>query len=560
MSLFSTLNIGTRGLSASQIGMEVTGQNISNADVEGYSRKRINMAAEFRYDPVYLQVGMGVNVINIERQRDAMIDEQIRNQNQNIGTFEQYDYTLQQIENLFNEPGDTGLLTYLDRFFDSWQNLANNPEDVAARTVVKTQSQVLIDKIHSLANGLENLRQTRNSEITQDVNQINQLVDKISNLNKEISAVEITTNQKANDSRDQRDEFVKQLAKLIDIQTIENERGQISITTGGSLLVSPIDCQKLETFTTLFTQPDGTQYTQIGVRFADSKRPIAPTSGEIKGLFDSRDVLVPQYQRLLDTLSVNLVQKVNELHVSGYTLHGYTGIPFFNPVFTGASDIALSPNIEQDLETIAAASGGEQFPAVANTSAAGTHTFGAAPFQLVRDPATVPPVPATNIVQGTVTVSNGTALLTEDVDYHIDYVLGTVQMLHAGYNAANLTINFQYRTGGFNGPGDNTNAIAIASLRDDPAMNPDTLGNPTSTFTEYYSALIGRLGTDRNAAKSNLDTRTFLITQYEAQQDAIAGVSLDEEMANMIKYQHTYQAAAHVISITDQMLDVLMNM
>jgi len=123
-----------------------------------------------------------------------------------------------------------------------------------------------------------------------------------------------------------------------------------------------------------------------------------------------------------------------------------------------------------------------------------------------------------------------------------------------------VSIDYQYSTGAYEGPGSNGAALAIAQLRGTMTMNPDQIGNPRSTFTEYYSAFIGKLGLDRNEAASNLETRNFLIEQYQTQQDAIAGVSIDEEMADMVKYQHTYQAAARLISTVDEMLDILMNM
>ncbi len=179
---------------------------------------------------------------------------------------------------------------------------------------------------------------------------------------------------------------------------------------------------------------------------------------------------------------------------------------------------------------------------------------------LYRDPAAATPVLAQNVVRGSVVVSTPTVTLTEGVDYHIDYVNGTIQMLHAGYDAEDLTVDFEYRTGGFNGPGDNSNAIAIAQLRTDLTMKPDILGEPTVTYAQFYSSVIGVLGLSRNEASSNLETRQFLVAQYESHQDSIAGVSLDEEMANIVKYQHTYQAAARIISVTDEMLDTMINM
>jgi flagellar hook-associated protein 1 len=559
MSLFSVLGTGTRGLTASQLAMDVTSQNISNANVKGYSRKRLNQAADYREDGTFGQIGMGVDVINIERMHSAFIDDQIRRQNMEMGVFKEYNNTLSDIEKSFNEPSDNGLLTTINQFFDSWQNLANNPSDLASRTMVKTNAEMLTNQFHAMSTELQNLRLTRNDEITQRVSKVNELVEKIYNLNAEIGQVEITPKQKANDSHDQRDELVKELSTLIDISTTENERGQVTITTGGNILVSPIDFQKIETYTTSYRLPDGTQYPQVNIRFAESKREYTPQKGEIRGLIDSRDIIIPGYQSKVDELARTIVSKVNELHKQGYSLTGVGGLPFFDENVTGASDIKLSASITADVRNIAAASGGAAQPAAANTLAAGTHNFGVAPIQLFRDPAAVPPVPAKNIAEGTVSVVAGTTLLQENVDYHIDYATGTIQMLHAGFDAANLSVNFQYRTDGFNGPGDNANALAIAALRTNLTMSPDALGNPTASFTDYYGAVTGQVGLDKSTAQSNLDTRNYLIQQYEADQDSVSGVSLDEEMSNMIKFQHSYQAAAHVISVADKMLDTLLN-
>jgi len=559
MGLFSVLNVATSGLFASQQAMDISGQNISNADVEGYSRKRLNQSTSYRRDEQFGQVGLGVDMINIERMRNSFIDEQIRRQNQDVGNYTELDNTMQSIENIFNEPADTGIQHYMDQFFDSWQNLANNPSDVSARTMVRTNAEILTDVFHNLSGELSNLRQSRNDELEDRVKKVNEISQELLNLNKEIGAVEVGK-QNANDSKDKRDLLLKQLSELIDVTTIENEHGQITVTTGGSILVSPVDRQELETYTTSFGQPDGTTITDIGIRFSNSKRQLNPQGGQIKGLLDSRDVVVPSYQKKLDLIATTLVKKVNELHSQGYNLNGYSGNNFFNELVTGASDIKISAEIASDVANIAASSGGEIKPAGTNQLTAGSHNFGTVATQLVRDPLSATPTPAKNIVQGTVIVSTPTVTLKEGVDYSINYANGTIQMLHNGYDAQNLDVSFQYRTGGFQGAGDNSNALKIAGLRSDLTMTPDILGNGTSTFTEFYASLIGELGLNRNEAKSNLDTRKSLVEQYQSQQDSISGVSIDEEMANLIKYQHTYQAAARIISVTSEMLDTLLRM
>lgn len=559
MSLLSVLNVGTRALFASQMAMDVAGQNISNANVEGYSRKRLNLQPDYRSDSAYGQIGLGVEIINIERLRDVFIDEQIRRQNQEVGLYEELDSTLEKIENIFTEPSDTGVMHFIDQFFDSWQNLANNPSDISARTMVKTNAEILIDVFNNVSGELSNLRLTRNEELQQRIRKVNEVTKELYNLNLEIGTVELN-NQNANDSRDRRDLILKELSKIIDISVVENDRGQITVTTSGNIIVSPVFYQELETTTSTTRLADGSTQLEVGVRFANSKNEFRPQGGQIKGLLESRDKIIPEYQRLLDDLATSMVKQVNELHTQGYTLNGFTGIYFFDESTIGASTIKLSASILSDVDNIAASSGGEMHPASQNQLPAGTHDFGSSPLQLYRDPTALPLVSAKNIVKGTVIVTTPTLALTENVDYHVDYVNGTIQMLHSGYDGQDLQIDFNYRSGGFAGAGDNSNAIKIANLRGALTMNKDVHGDGTSSYSEFYSSMIGRLGLSRNEADSNLKTRNFLVTQFETHQDAIAGVSLDEEMADLIKFQHTYQAAARMISIADEMLDTLINM
>lgn len=329
MGLLSVLNIGTRALFASQLAMDVAGQNISNADVEGYSRKRLNLTPDYRYDSMFGQMGMGVEVTNIERMRNEFIDQQIQRQNQAVGYFEEIDYSMESIENILSEPGDTGVISYVDQFFDSWQNLSNNPADLSARTMVRTNAEIMTDVFHNVSNELTSLQQTRNEEITQRVDKINQICSNIFNLNLEIGSVELG-NQNANDSRDKRDALLKELSKIIDVDYIENDLGQLTVTTSGNIIVSPVFFQKLETVSRIYSLSDGTSQTEIGVRFANSKNSYTPKGGQLKGLLESRDIIIPQYIKDLDTLALAIKNKVNELHQTGYSLGGFTGLSFFD--------------------------------------------------------------------------------------------------------------------------------------------------------------------------------------------------------------------------------------
>jgi len=589
MSIMSVLNVGARALQTSQLAIDITGQNITNADVEGYSRKRLNIATMYAYDSIYGQMGLGASVVNIERMRNTFIDEQIRKQNTEVGYFTEVNKSFQRIEAVLTEPSDFGVMSSIDEFFSSWQNLSNNPDDLSARTMVLTEANIMVDYFHKTAQELADLRQQKNDEIPLLLKRVNEITQEVYNLNQEVATVEAGGTQNANDSRDRRDYILKELAQLIDITVVENTLGQVTITTSGSVLVAPTYRQELEPTTVKREMPDGSTLRDTGVRLSGTRQNIIPSGGQIRGLIDSRDVYIPEYQARLDELALGLVKSVNELHYEGYNLNGYSGLKFFadlpmdangNYLLAGAAaKIAVAPAITSDVKNIAAATAGQDLHSDSYNLPAGLHTFGNKAVQLYRntypnqnDPnALLGASRAYNIISGTVQLTatidgvnppdtTTKVLLKEGIDYQVDYVNGTFQMLHDGYDAAALDIKFDYYIGGFKGPADNSNAIAIAELRTKLTMTNDTLGNPTATFAEYVSSIIGRLGLNTNQSASNLETRMFLAFQYESQQEMISGVSLDEEMANLVRYQHTYTAAARLITTVDEMLNTLLNM
>lgn len=546
MGLYSTLNIGTSTLAASQLSMDVAGQNIANANVDGYSRKELTLSPEYAADATYGQMGYGVDVVNIKRQRDQFVDQQIEGENQELGADSATNDALTGIENLFTEPSSTGLQNAMDQFFNSWQNLANNPADSAARTAVLSGANDLTDVFHTMSGQLNDMKTNLNTKISATADQVNSLAKDIYNLNQEIASVQIT-GQNANDSLDKRDQDLKQLSQLVDIQVTQNALGQDSVATDGSLLVSPTNYAQLETATTTTVQADGSTVQNIGLRWSNSKRPYVPQSGSLKGLFDARDTTIPEYQGYLDTLANGIVSQVNAIHTKGFSLNGYTGFDFFDPNSTGASDIKLSNEVASNIQNIATAGGQGAQPGT-TAFAAGAVVFGNPPVNLANK----------NLDQGSVQVTSGGTVLRENVDYHIDYVNGTIQTLNNLYDGAALTVNYNFDSGTFAGPGDNSVALQIAQLQQNETMNVNAAGQATATFGEYYSAFVGKLGQDSNTAQASVDTRTALIQQYQTQQDSVAGVSLDEEMANMVQAQHTYEAGARLITTVNSMLDALM--
>ncbi|OGJ88558.1 MAG: flagellar hook-associated protein FlgK [Candidatus Raymondbacteria bacterium RifOxyA12_full_50_37] len=665
MGLIEAMNTGVRGLAASQLALDITSQNISNANTEGYSRKRLTLESAYRADPQFGQMGFGVEITNVTRIRDFFIDQQINNQNSQWAYYNELNSTLTRVENIFGEPSDTALSTVLDKFWDAWGDLANNPDSIAARDVVKATTQVLVDTMHNISGEIRSLRDDKNDNITVTVNQINSYLKQIYELNREISLSETGSGKIANDSRDARDLAVKNLSELINVTTEDNGDGSISVLTNGNMLVSRSGYTPLETTTVSYTRPDGSSYSDLGVRYSTTKDPYIPWSGKLKGILESRDEVIPYYEDKLDEIANTLVEQVNTLHRQGYTLNGTAGIDFFavnshdeqtvrhteqvksytfaytslgmpfiqnlgtpyiesgsmavtdslgnaytegvdytidytsgtitllpagafsafapgtepNVVLaynyevqrglqsvqqTYASNIELSAAIIQDVKNIAAAEGqtNRKYADVF------TDTVGPGVWQYIhRAPGpdnTLGTADDTreqaSLVQGTVKIKVGNTTLRENLDYIIDYSSGRFSLLNGTYAGANFQVEYSASVYGSDGRTDNKNAVAIAALRYKDLMATDVAGMPTASINMFYSAFIGEMGIHKNEATANTESRKFLLEQFEARQAEIAGVSLDEELANLVKYQHTYQASARVISTVDKMLDILMNL
>jgi flagellar hook-associated protein 1 FlgK len=560
MSLFSSLNVATRALHASQTAIDITGQNIANANTEGYSRKRVNLEPDSRHDNAFGEIGMGVDVVGITRIRDAFIDQQVYEQLGDKGMLATLDDAMERLENLFQEPSDVGLNATLSGFFDSWQDLANNPGDLSAREAVKASAVRVIDLLNSLSIDMGRYRTNMDDLLGKKVTEANDLMRRIDALNTEIATVEARPGQVAADTRDMRDLAVRRLSEILDVRAIEDEQGRVSISTGGTLLVGPSRWNKLEVFGTTRVDANGSEVPTIGVRLADGKRVLEPNGGVIKGILEVKDNLVPAYQNNLDMLAKSLVKEVNDIHRTGFTLSQHNGIEFFDPNSTTALTIRLSDGVKNDSKNIAAASGQTTVP-VSETPPAG-----------IPDPLVSPTLDLTTLnpqyrylTDGTLRVTlNGTGeVLREGAgeDYIVDYVRGTVTFLNYAKFAAgdSVTLDFRHSQTAFPGNGDGSNALTIARLRQRSVMAPDPLGNATQSLSSFYNSFVGALGIGRNQIRDEAEAKEFLIAQMDAEQASISGVSMDEEMINLVKYQHSYQAAARIISTVNQMLDVLMN-
>ena len=355
-SSFADLNTAMRALMASQYALSVVNHNISNANTEGYSRQAAKLSATeafpipaFNRAAIVGQLGTGVQVDMIQRYRNDFVDLQLRTESESLSQWKVTQDILQQAELYFHEPSENGLNAALSRFWNSWTEVGNSPQDVAVRQALRENATDLAGVIKSTYGRLSALRADVNDQIGLKVQEINSLAERIAALNGQIVKVQ-SIGYQPNDLRDQRDLLVDQLSQLIDISYTETSTGAMAISVGGRNLVFN------QEYRPLAAVPDPANGNLYSLQWQEDGSALTVMGGELKGLLDLRDVSLPGMQATLNEMAAALVAQVNAAHRAGYGLNGATAQDFFTATpGSEAATIAVAPAIAADVASIASA-------------------------------------------------------------------------------------------------------------------------------------------------------------------------------------------------------------
>lgn len=472
-STFGGIEISKRGILTQQAALTTSGHNVANANTPGFSRQVVKMVAAEPIEALSLQrstipgqMGQGVMFTEVKRIREAFLDKQFANENKSLGEWTIRQDTLEKLEAIINEPTDTGLRQVLDNFWNSWQELSKQPDNLETRAVVKESALAVTDAFNHAAKQLKDLGSDLNDNVTVKVTQVNTTLKQIAGLNNEIFRVEGLGNN-ANDLRDQRDLLVDELSKVINV-SVQEESGGYHVRMGNQDLV---------------VADTATEFTDAT---ASSAYPTELNSGELYGLMLSNQRYVTEYKNQLNSMVSTIVMAVNDMHKQGYTLQDppTKGGDFFVPITdfnTAAETVKVSANITDNVERIAASA----------------RTYIDA-----------------NGVERVVKGNNEQALKLagiKNTKYNFD-----------GSGVTKIILN-----GG--------------------------------TFDEFLRAVVSEIGVQTQEAQRQVTNQKILVDQVDARRQSVSGVSLDEEMADMIKYQHAYNAAARSLTTFDEMLDKVIN-
>ncbi|MCP1137447.1 flagellar hook-associated protein FlgK [Paenibacillus polysaccharolyticus] len=505
-STFHSIETAKRSLFAQTTALSTTGHNVANANTEGYSRQKVNMQASIPMEPFAFlhstapgQLGTGVEFDSITRVREKFLDDQYRNENTNFGSWSIQRDTLEKLEAIVNEPSKTGFRTVMDNFYKSWSDLSKNPEDVTARRIVKETTLALTDAMNQISRQLDSLSQDLDSNIAVKSNEIQGYLGNIANLNSAIVKVE-SLGDNANDLRDQRDLMADKLSKIMNITVTDSPQGY-QIQMNGQELVT-----------------GGAVQATVDSAFLNNAYTAGTlTNGEVHGMIKSRDTLVSDYRKQMDDLANTLANGDIDITIpAGSVLPENNSLGLTGAARTLTSDLKVTVKGLNGLHQLGYSMDGTNNGGLPFFTAAGGGTAITAGnislnAEILADPNKIATSLRTTTASGTETVIKG----------------------------------------------NNTLANLIANLKDTPMKSADGLSS--ATIGAQFSAIVGQLGVQSQEAARQTSNSEFLVQQVDTRRQSVSGVSLDEEMGNMIKYQHAYSASARFMTTFDQLLDKLIN-
>jgi flagellar hook-associated protein 1 FlgK len=336
-STFGGLNTALTSLYAQRRGLDVTGQNIANQGTEGYSRQRVRLAAlQGGTNPgIYSttdQTGNGVQVAGVDRSRSQYIEERGRTEHGNAAYLTNQSSTYSSIEDVFAEPSDTAIQARIHDMWDGWNDVANNFQDPSTRTALIERATTVATSLNDAHASLSNQFTASSNSMSTYVDQINTLAGNIAKMNNKI-VVAKQANLQPNELMDQRDTAVMQLAELAGATTTERPNGALNVYLGNGQIVSEFDSRSVK-LTGPTTLDSVSAATPVALQWTDTNTSIA-AGGTMGSMIDSMNTVIPNISGQLDNVAQKLAQTVNDVHRTGYSADGTTGLDLFSGDATG---------------------------------------------------------------------------------------------------------------------------------------------------------------------------------------------------------------------------------
>jgi len=614
------LSTSTSALLAFQNAIATTSHNVANVNTEGYSRQQVDFTARQPERLGDMYIGTGVDASSIKRSYDDFLTSQLRNTTSSFGQMDTYATLATSMANLFGS-SQSSLSPMFSQFFNDIEAVSDNPSAIPERQTLLSDASALTNRFQKLDAQLGQFDQQTNAQISGSVKDINQLSSTVADLNRQITGAQNSTAGVPNDLLDQRDQAIKQLASLVSVQTMPQSDGAMNVFIGnGQSLVVGDKPMQLTTVANTY-DPQRLEIAYGGPQGPLISDGI--TGGQLGGTLAFRREMLDPAHNQLGLLAQGFSASFNDQHQAGMDLQGNMGGAFFaagvpqvlpNQRNTGSATVDVQISDASALTasdyqlrydgsqwqltrlsdgTKSASNGPLQMDGLTITPSAGANTgdsflirptHGAAGGMqvLIDDPtqiAAAAPIrtqAATNNT-GSASISTGTVLDRQNANLRQNV---SIQFLGANTYSVNGSGNYTYTSGGnitlngwqvqisgnpqpgdqfsiqgnTGGVGDNRNAAVLSSLQ-----NQGILNNGTATYQQAYGSLVSNVATRTKQSQDGRDAQQVLNQQAQAARDATSGVNLDEEAANLIRFQQAYQAAAQSITTANTMFQTLLS-
>lgn len=565
MSLFASIQQSSNALSVAQLGLNVTGNNIANANTPGYIRQELIQSTASGYRAGGVILGAGVRAAGVVQKIDNYLTERLRETGSALASSEALGEIYDQIEASFGELGNNDLSSQLSSFSNSIQDVLNQPGNDALRRLVVERGKTLTGQLRSLRGDMTEMVGRLNLEISNSAKDINRLTTKVAELNQRIVQMEggRTSGSDAVGLRDERIQTLNELASLVDIRAVEQPSGSVTVFVGGEYLVA----EAIQRPVAFAVGRDGDE-SSPEIHLADTDSPLQVSGGRLKGLYDARDEATANAITGLDEFARNLVEQFNRIHSQGQGVEGYstTTGTFTADDTSAALDLAgFDTQIENgsfemvvhDLES------GQNRTAVIRVQLTGSASDSS--LEDIRDQiSAVSGLSASLTPDGrlSITSTNQKLRFAFQNDNSGFLAAAGINTFFAGDSAATIQINDQIvgnprlLAGSLSGIGGGTeNAIKMAQAFEQPlaALNGQSI-------KQSYEDLVVRTTQDINTQQGTTDGLRNFYKTLESQNMAASGVNLDEEAIKMIFYQRAFQASSRIIKASSEMLDYLVNL
>ena len=566
-NLLGSIEMAKQSLNAQRHGLTVAGHNIANINTPNYARERVEISIDVRGHSL-----AGVVVTQVTQIRDKILESRLRQSIQESTSWQTQSNQLQKAEALFTDLQGGGVSNAMSEFWDSWQDLSTDPESKdISRSITLGRAQSLVKELTTLNSGLQTMYEAANIQIRDFSSEVNELANSIADLNRDIAAIEYS-GQSANSQRTLRSSLLTELSEYTNFSIFEETNGMIRVYLGGISLVDGIRASKLAV-------RDGTPSSDnFSSDQPNTKSILYDEINQLTESFAGVNQEILSYQGTAIALR-ELKNQRNELETQITTLFNLANLTEFsfndigdgsgmrkievkgNPLVDGTRVSKLSLDSQQATANVNSPLMGKNEVVVINpksgekVSIQGGKIGGLVSF---RDKQIIQFIDRINTF--------ATTLMAEVNAVHVKgYGLDNTTGLEffTGNDINDIEVNSILEA--------NPEKIGVSSVKDTAGNNLIALAivdkrnaflmsDGTQTLEDYYASTMTFVGIQSQQAQRNEENNGLLVSQLETFRESYSGVSLDEEMVNLIQFQRAYEASARYISTVDQVMQTLINM